>query len=210
MRKFNLLGCSLFTLLLLMSASFSVPLQAQIYQSAKTPKYVRSSAFDTVKSLGSEQDVYRRGIVTNETSLVADLLVYFGNASGVRDTTGFVRLHPGKILKFYFKGGKVFRKATNDSIYSQCIFGDIEIGFNVPMNSPGSEYYASISNEKISAGKLNKSKIGCDQGTAGTIVLPNGESVYFEIVDTSEYRMNELKNNYEALKKNSNFKTPIF
>ncbi len=171
-----------------------VPAQAQVYQSAKYNKYVKSSAFDTASAQGSVDNQRRTVTVTNETSSTPVLLVYFGTASNVRDTTGYVRVNPGKILKASFIGRKVFRKTTADSVYSQVIFGDIELGSNSEFRMENSEFsFAS-----------NTSTNECE--SSGIIYLSDGSAVEYRIYDAEKFRQSQYSEvNFRADK----FKIPL-
>lgn len=169
------------------------PAQAQIYQSAAYNKYVKSSAFDTASAQGSVNNQRRTVTVTNETSSTPVLLVYFGNSSGVRDTTGYVRVNPGKILKASFIGRKVYRKTTADSVYSQVIFGDIELGYNSEFEKENSEYQFASYKE-------------LQAESSGIIYLSDGSAVEYKIYDAEKFRRSQYSEvNFRA----SKFKIPL-
>lgn len=97
--------------------------QIQPYQLSGTAGYVDTTAYDTV-SVPYVKGSNVAGFITNEDE-TNDLVVYFAKRDSVsRDPNSYVKIGPGKRLKFSFAGRKIFRKASADSVYSQVVFGD--------------------------------------------------------------------------------------
>lgn len=102
--------------------------QVQPYQVSGTAGYVDTTKYDTV-SVPYVQGTNVKGVITNEDA-ENDLIVYFAKTDSVkRDVNSYVKIGPGKRLKFSFQGRKIYRYASADSVYTQVIFGDgIDLG----------------------------------------------------------------------------------
>jgi len=120
--------------------------QIQPYQLSGTAGYVDTTAYDTV-SVPYVKGSTVAGFITNEDE-TNDLVVYFAKRDSVsRDPNSYVKIGPGKRLKFSFAGRKIFRKASADSVYSQVVFGD-----GMDLGSGGSQKSETYGTDTTSSG----------------------------------------------------------
>lgn len=125
---------SMFMAMLLVMA-FAViyqPIQAQPIQLSTTAKYV-GTAEDTVILGGI---VIRRQVLITNQSADKNLIVEFSSKLGVRLTNSYTVIPPGKSAKVWGTFQKVFRKASADSVFSQVLFGEIELRSNIQQGEP--------------------------------------------------------------------------
>ena len=119
------IGLKIIAILILGIPAFAGMVMAQVqpYQLSGTAEYVDTTAYDTV-SVPYVKGSNVAGFITNEDE-TNDLVVYFAKRDSVsRDPNSYVKIGPGKRLKFSFQGRKIFRKASADSVYTQVVFGD--------------------------------------------------------------------------------------
>jgi len=112
-----------------LTISTDVIAQANPYQKQATAKYVKTTR-DTV-TLSGFIDEKKTGIITNE-SASKELEVFFGKRATTPaiDSTAYFKLPAGKTLLFQTGSTRIYRRATSDSVYSQVLMGNVNMGFN--------------------------------------------------------------------------------
>jgi len=112
------------------------PAQAQsVYQLTTKAKYVKAATEDTVTATGSANS-RRTVLITAETvssTANKDLITYLSNSAtnSTKDANTYFKVQNGKAYRVSFTGNRVYRKASADSVFSQCIFGDAELMGNI-------------------------------------------------------------------------------
>lgn len=134
--KFSKLIFALLISVMLFTAFCETEAQKTVYTNSGNSKYVKT-AVDTFRVPGVKYSL-RKGFISNQ-SATKQLLVYFSDESGAKDTSSRVLIEPGKTLHFTFSGTKIFRNAVTDSAYSQVIIGDVQLNY-----APGFEQNNNI------------------------------------------------------------------